>query len=367
MQDFGRLFDGVEDPRASNAIRHDLHEMLMIALLCMICGGQTCTDMELFGRSKETFLRRFMRLDHGIPSHDAFSRLFRFLDPEGLQRELVRLAADWAGRLGPDVIAIDGKALRRSFEDASNRSPLHVVNAFAAGARLTLGQVRVDGKSNEITAMLALLDLLDVEGMTVTADAMHTQRATAAAVTARGGDYVLALKGNQETLHDDVRLQMADPENAGKMKRFNDVGKGHGRIEIREAVVCHDVDTLQDLHHWPGLQAVGQVTRPRMSRHRNTALPRASARSSPAAWRPSTRKASRPRSSRSQARTRGQFRAHGDGGTNAVCRDRVRTDVPAVGAGADGSPASHRIAAEGMHPRAWTTRSMAPPPPRPWR
>ncbi len=139
MQDFGRLFDGVEDPRASNAIRHDLHEMLMIALPCMICGGQTCTDMELFGRSKETFLRRFMRLGHGIPSHDAFSRLFRFLDPEGLQRALVRLAADWAGRLGPDVIAIDGKALRRSFEDASNRSPLHVVNAFAVGARLTLG------------------------------------------------------------------------------------------------------------------------------------------------------------------------------------------------------------------------------------
>ena len=228
MPDFGRLFDGVEDPRASNAIRHDLHEMLMIALLCMICGGQTCTDMELFGRSKETFLRRFMRLDHGIPSHDAFSRLFWFLDPEGLQRALVRLAANWAGRLGPDVIAIDGKALRRSFEDASNRSPLHVVNAFAAGARLTLGQVRVDGKSNEITAMPALLDLLDVEGMTVTADAMHTQRATAAAVTARGGDYVLALKGNQETLHADVRLHMADPENAGKMKRFNDVGRATG-------------------------------------------------------------------------------------------------------------------------------------------
>ena len=260
MQDFGRLFDGVEDPRASNAIRHDLHEMLMIALLCMICGGQTCTDMELFGRSKETFLRRFMTLDHGIPSHDAFSRLFRFLDPEGLQRALARLAADWEERLGPDVIAIDGKALRRSFEDASNRSPLHVANAFAAGARLTLGQVRVDGKSNEITAMPALLEVLDVEGMTVTADAMHTQRATAAAVTARGGDYVLALKGNQETLHDDVRLHMADPENAGKMKRFNDVGKGHGRIEIREAVVCYDVDALQDLHHWPGLQAVGQVT-----------------------------------------------------------------------------------------------------------
>jgi len=220
----------------------------MIALLCMICGGQTCTDMELFGRSKEAFLRRFMKLAHGIPSHDAFSSLFRVL---------VRLASDWVGRLGPEVIAIDGKALRRSFEDASRRSPLHVVNAFAAGARLTLGQVRVDGKSNE---MPALLELLDVKGMTVTADAMHTQRDTAKRVTEAGGNYVLALKGNQETLHDDVRLHMADPENAEKMLRFRDVDKGHGRIETREAAVCHDVGTLQDLHYWPGLQAVGKVT-----------------------------------------------------------------------------------------------------------
>ena len=220
MQDFARIFDGVEDPRTSNATRHDLHEMLMIALLCVICGGQTCTDMELFGRSKEQFLRRFMTLEHGIPSHDAFSALFRILDPDCLGRALLRLAADWAERLGPDVIAIDGKTLRRSFEDAAKRTPLHVVNAFATGARLTLGQVKVDGKSNEITAMPALLELLDIEGSTVTVDAMHTQRATAETITAKGGAYVLALKGNQETLHDDVRLHMADPENAEKDDSF---------------------------------------------------------------------------------------------------------------------------------------------------
>ena len=260
MQDFTRIFDGVEDPRSSNATLHDLHEMLMIALLCMICGGQSCTDMELFGRSKEEFLRRFMTLRHGIPSHDAFSALFRVLDPGCLQRALVRLAADWAGRFEPDVIAVDGKSLRQSFEDASARSPLHVVSAFAAGARLVLGQVRVADKSNEITAMPALLELLDIRGSTVTADAMHTQRATAQTVAAKGGSYVLALKGNQETLHDDVRLHMADPANAGRMLRFSDVDKGHGRIEIREASVCHEVDALQDLHHWPGLQAVGKVT-----------------------------------------------------------------------------------------------------------
>lgn len=260
MQDFTRIFNGVEDPRSSNATLHDLHEMLMIALLCMICGGRTCADMELFGRSKEESLRRFMTLGHGIPSHDAFSTLFRVLDPGRLQRALVRLAADWVGRLGPDVTTIDCKGLRQSFEDASARSPLHVVSAFAAGARLLLGQVRVADQSNEITAMPALLELLDIKGSTVTTDAMHTQRATAETVVAKGGSYVLALKGNQGTLRDDVWLHMADPGNAGKMLRFSDVDRGHGRIEIREATVCHEVGTLQDLHYWPGLQAIGKIT-----------------------------------------------------------------------------------------------------------
>ncbi|MCY3878400.1 MAG: ISAs1 family transposase [Rhodobacteraceae bacterium] len=138
--------------------------------------GRTCTDMALSGRSKEEFLRRFMRPEHGIPGHDAFSALFRIIDPDSLGGVLTRLAEDWSRRLGPDVIAIDGKTLRRSFEDASERVPLHVVSAFAAGARLTPGQVRVEGKSNEITAMPALPD---IRGGTVTAGAMHTLRPTA--------------------------------------------------------------------------------------------------------------------------------------------------------------------------------------------
>ena len=261
MQDFARIFDGVEDPRTSNATRHNLHEMLMIALLCVICGGQTCTDMALFGRSKEQFLRRFMVLGNGIPSHDAFSALFRILDPDCLNRALLRLAKGWSERLDPDVIAIDGKTLRRSFEDAAKRSPLHVVNAFATGARLTLGQIKVDGKSNEITAMPALLELLDIKGSTITVDAMHTQRATAETITAKGGDYVLALKGNQKTLHEDVQNYLAEPDNAETMLHFNDMDKGHGRIDSREATVCHDVNRLVELHHWPGLKAVGKVTR----------------------------------------------------------------------------------------------------------
>ncbi len=259
MQDICSFFNGVDDPRRSNATKHDLQEMLTIAFPCFLSGGQNCADMERFGRMKEGFLRRFMALEHGIPSHDAFPHLFNALDPEGLHGVLTRMLADWGARPG-DVIAIDGKALRRSFRDAADRSPLHLVHAFAAESGLLLGQVRVDGKSNEITALPALLELLELRGRTVTADAMHTQRATAETVTGKGGNYVLALKGNQETLHDDVRIQLEDPENAERMLFFRDVDKDHGRIEIREATVCHDVDGLQDLHHWPGLRAVGKVT-----------------------------------------------------------------------------------------------------------
>ncbi len=267
MQDLKVIFEGVEDPRRSNATRHDLHEMLMIALLCALCGGEGCSDMALFGRCKESFLRRFMKLEHGIPSHDAFSDLFNALDPKGLNAALLRLAGGWAERLGDGVVAIDGKALRRSFADATERSALHLVQAFATGAGVVLGQVRVSGKSNEITAMPALLDLLDLRGRTVTADAMHTQRATAEQVTARGGDYVLALKGNQGSLHGDVEKYMEDPQMSGNIDVSEElVEKGHGRIETRRARVCHDVDWLRETHDWPGLAAFGAVDATRETR-----------------------------------------------------------------------------------------------------
>ncbi|MCY3880239.1 MAG: ISAs1 family transposase [Rhodobacteraceae bacterium] len=196
----------MKTPRAGNATRHNLHEMLMIALLCVIRGGRTCTGMALSGRSKEEFLRRFMRPEHGIPSHDAFSALFRIIDPGGLGRVLTRLAEDWSRRSGPDV----------------------------------------------------------------TADAMHTLRPTAEQIIAGGGGCALALRGDRGALRDDVRYHMADPEYAEKMLCLKDAGRDHGRTGIREAVVCHDIDMLQDRHHWPGLQAVGKVTAVRESRGRQS-------------------------------------------------------------------------------------------------
>ena len=260
------VFQDVEDPRRSNATRHDLREMLVVALLSMLTGGRTCVDMSDFGHAWEGVLREFMGLEHGVPSHDAFSRLFRMLDPASLGTALLRLAQDWADALG-DVVAVDGKALRRSFEDAGARSPLHLVQAFAAEAKLTLGQVEVEDKSNEIPALPALLELIDVRGKTVTADAMHAQRGTAAAIVARGGDYALALKGNQGTLHEDVKLYLDDPARQEEFLSHQEVGKGHGRVERREATVCHDVGWLLERHDWPGLAAIGKVTAERHVRN----------------------------------------------------------------------------------------------------
>ena len=231
----------------------------MIALLSVLCGDDGCADMERFGRAKEPFLRRFLVLKHGIPSHDAFSDLFNALDPGGLQKVLLRLLEDWASVLADDVIAIDGKSLRRSFADVAVRSPVHLVQAFAAEARLALGQVKVDGKSNEIAAMPQLLEMPALKGRIVTADAMHTQRATAEAVTARGGDYVLALKANQGSLHEDVRLYLDDPARADELPSCQQVDGDHGRIETRRATVCHEVAWLQERHGWPGLAAFGKI------------------------------------------------------------------------------------------------------------
>ncbi len=195
--------------------------------------------MEDYGCVREPWLREFMTLPNGIPSHDTFSRLFRILDPAGLQTALLRLAQDWADRLG-EVVAVDGKALRRSFEDAAARSPTHLLQAFASEAKLTLAQVEVDGKSNEIPALPALLELVDVSGRIVTADAMHAQRGTAAAIVAKGGDYALALKGNQGTLHEDVATYLDNPPASAELLSHQRVDKGHGRVEKRTATVCHD-------------------------------------------------------------------------------------------------------------------------------
>ena len=203
-----------------------------------------------------------LHLRHGIPSHDTFSRVFRLLEWMQFQACFLRFMADFA-EAAREVIAIDGKTLRRSFDRASGKSPLHLVSAWAAGSRLVLGQVATEEKSNEITAVPKLLEMISLKGAIVTTDALNCQRAIAAQVIAQGGDYLLALKGNQGTLHDDVRRFLDDPAHASELTESREVDGGHGRIETREAFVSTKIGWLQEQHRWPGLAAIGKVSRRR--------------------------------------------------------------------------------------------------------
>ncbi len=260
MEEFVACFAEVVDPRQDNA-RHDLHELLLIALCTLLAGGEDCSDMALFGETKAPYLRQFLRLRHGTPSHDTFSRVFRLLDPKAFETCFTRFMQRFAENL-QDVVAVDGKTLRRSFDRATGKSPLHMVHAWSTEQRLLLGQVAVDSKSNEITAVPKLLELLSLKGHIVTADALNCQRLIAAQVVAQGGDYVLALRGNQGSLHDDVRCFLDDPACTAEMAHTTVDGE-HGRIETRASLVSTDIAWLQERHAWPGLAAIGRVRRTR--------------------------------------------------------------------------------------------------------
>jgi predicted transposase YbfD/YdcC len=269
LDQFVACFAELEDPRTGNAGRHDLHEILMIALCAILSGGQGATHMAAFAAAKEPFLRDFLKLENGIPSHDTFSRLFRLLDPEQFGTVFQRFMARFSETI-QGVVAIDGKVLRRSFDHASGKSPLHMVSAWGCEQRMVLAQIVTDAKSNEITAVPNLLEMLSLKGTIVTVDALNCQREIARKIVDQGGDYALALKGNQGTLHDDVRTYFDDP--ASKTTTAKPVVEGdHGRIETRTATVSTDIEWLQESHQWPGLTAIGKVHRVRETKGKTTA------------------------------------------------------------------------------------------------
>src|SRR3984957_11128484 len=228
LEQFVGCWDELEDPRSGNAALHDFHELLMIALCAVLCGGQSAVEMALFAKAKEPFLRGFLELANGLPSHDTFSRLFRSLDPEQFRAVFQRFMARFS-ETTQGVVAIDGKVLRRSFDRASEKSALHMVSAWGCEQRLVLAQIATDAKSNEITAVPKLLEMLSLKGTIVTADALNCQRAIAQQIVDQSGDYVLALKGNQGTLHDDVSTFLDDPAR-GATASAQTVDADHGRI-----------------------------------------------------------------------------------------------------------------------------------------
>ena len=229
MEQFAACWEGLEDPRTGNAGLHDFHELLMIALCTTLCGGQSAVAMARFAEAKEMFLRGFLKLEHGLPSHDTFSRLFRQLDPAQFSAAFQRFMARFADTVR-GVVAIDGKVLRRSFDRASEKSALHMVSAWGCEQRLVLAQIANDAKSNEITAVPKLLEMLSLKGSIITADALNCQRAIARQIVDQGGDYVLALKGNQGTLYDDVSTFLDDPAREATASAQT-VDADHGSIE----------------------------------------------------------------------------------------------------------------------------------------
>lgn len=235
------IFRDIPDPRTGNAQRHDLLDILTIALVASVCGAESCVDFAEFAEDREPLLREFLSLENGLPSHDTFSRVFRLLDPAAFGRAFEAFLAD-LGADGPGVLAIDGKTLRRSFDRAAGRSALHVVTAFGADARLSVGQRAVGPGENEITAARALLATLVLGGALVTGDAIHAQAETAQLVLERGGDYLFALKANRPAMLAAVAAYFADPPEP--LEVFETTDADHGRIETRRHRVTHSVDWL---------------------------------------------------------------------------------------------------------------------------
>jgi predicted transposase YbfD/YdcC len=266
---FVEHFAALPDPRTgNNAKLHNLMEILVIALCALLCGAEGFTDMERFGRAKEDWLkeRLGLRLENGVPSHDTFGRLFARLDPEAFSACFIAWTQAIRTRTKGGVIACDGKQLRRSFDTAVGQAAIHMVSAWAESNRLVLGQVKVEDKSNEITAIPALLSLLDIEGCIVTCDAMGTQKAIAEQVIEQKGDYVLALKENHRRLHEEVHRFFDWALGEGVSQVTCDFQQtrdyGHGRQEVRRCWSCAELDWLDESdasREWPGLTSVALV------------------------------------------------------------------------------------------------------------
>jgi predicted transposase YbfD/YdcC len=268
---------GLKDKRRGAGKRHKLIDILTIAICGIICGADDWNGIEEYGQAKEEWLKQFLELPHGIPSHDTFGRVFRWLDPVAFEQSFLSWVQAVMAVTKGQVIAIDGKTLRRSHDHANGKEAIHMVSAWAEKNRLVLGQVKVDEKSNEITAIPALLRILEISGCIVTTDALGCQQEIASTVIERGGDYLLALKENQGQLYEDV----TDLFKGAEEVKFFDVehtyakttNKNHGRIEIRECWVITDPDFthyLVGFENWKSLRTLIKVTAHRQTQGETT-------------------------------------------------------------------------------------------------
>ena len=258
-------FRRLDDPRVVGRSKHLLIDLLVMALCGIVANCDDWPDIALFAQQRESWFRRFLRLPGGIPSHDTFERVFAALNPRALEACCLAWLRAVAGLAGIEHIAIDGKSLRGSAN--AKLGALHVVSAWATKAHVSLGQVAVDGKGNEITAIPKLLELLDLHGALVTIDAIGCQKNIAKKIVDRGGDYVLVVKANQERLLSDIQATVAKALDgelpAGRVRQCTTSERGHGRTEERHCVIIEDLSAIRDRRLWPELQTVGMCRRER--------------------------------------------------------------------------------------------------------
>lgn len=267
LEHFGEL----PDPRVDRQKRHLLMDILFISVCAVICGATSFVDMEDFGFAKLEWFRERLELPNGIPSHDTFRRVFSLIDPEGFRACFMAWTQAISRAVNGDIIALDGKTLRRSFGSTTGLDAIHVLNAWSSANDFCVGQMKVDGKSNEITAMPELLKLMDIRGSTVTADALNCQKEIASQIVEQGGDYVLAVKANQASLHEDVKLFFEDGIAEGfdvpcVLTEQDDWG--HGRTENRKcySVEVAHLDWFKHKEEWKGLKSIACIESARRTR-----------------------------------------------------------------------------------------------------
>jgi predicted transposase YbfD/YdcC len=261
-QSIESFFIGIEDHRHHNKL-HKLIDVIIIAICGVVAGADTYDQIENFGKKRKKWLSNFLELPYGIPSHDTIGRILERINPNEFQNSFKLWVEAVTERTRGQVVAIDGKTLRRSHDRSNDKKAIHMISAWAASNQIVLGQLKTEEKSNEITAIPHLLKLLDISGCIITIDAMGTQKKIAQTIINCGADYILAVKENHKTLHDDTVLLFKDRGNSESQEivydEYETVDGDHGRIETRKYVMTSDIDWLQDKENWAGLKSLGMV------------------------------------------------------------------------------------------------------------
>lgn len=256
------------DPRIDRTKAHHLIDIIVITVLAVICGADGWVDVETFGDEREEWLKQFLSLSNGIPSHDTFGRVFSLLDSDAFQRCFFSWVKTVQIKTNGTVVAIDGKAVRRSH--GQNQKPLHIISAFACASGITLGQLKVDGKSNEITAIPELLDTLLLKGCIVTIDAMGTQGWIVQKIRQHQADYLLAVKANQKRLQQDIAATFDRPKKTTTIDHCRSSESMHGREDVRECWVTNDLSAVRDRSKWIDLTSVVRLSHTRTVARKTT-------------------------------------------------------------------------------------------------